>query len=378
MSDSSGRTDGQLRTPETSPPRAHHSDSWAPPGDEISLFDIWDALVRRQWLIAAVFVGVSVLAAGYAITRPDVYHYQTSLQIGHTIIETAERPQREPIAAPEAVMAKLEASLIPSALRSVLGLDEEQLAAGGDSTPNVEVHAPSKANILHLRIEGRAEKAAQYLEILRTAANSVVRDHAGVLDSERIYLTERRARLEGQRERVASQLQEVEARLDRLAAAHGTDKTFRALRIDGLQQRSGTLQDRLLGIEDDAAEVTDDLAALDEVADAFSGRLTPQSIDRQQDARNRLAAVGGGIRPTSVVAAPERSLTRAGTSGKLIVSLGLVLGAMLGVLSGLAAEFISAARQRRGGTGESKSVIVASRTADPPTNNNIEPSSGRE
>jgi len=56
--------------------------AWDPPDDEISLFDIWDALVRRRWLMLVVFVAVTALAAAFALSRPDVYRYEARLEIG--------------------------------------------------------------------------------------------------------------------------------------------------------------------------------------------------------------------------------------------------------------------------------------------------------
>lgn len=346
MSDSSGRADGTVRTAEEPPAHSQYAHGWTPSDDEISLFDIWDSLVRRKWLIAAVFLGINVFAAGYAMTRPDVYRYQVSVQIGHTSIETAKGTQREPIAGAVAVVARLKANLIPSALRKVFGLDEGHLPAGGNSIPNVQVDASADAGVVHLKIEGPDEKGKQYIETLRTAVNLLVRDHASVLQSERFRLTGLQARLSRKRERVATQVQQVNSRLERLVGIDGDNDAALALRVDGLQQRKGALQDRLLAIDANAEEVADHLATLDDISDVFAGD-SPRSIDRQQQARNRLAGIGSGIRPSVMASVPERSPMKAATSGTLILALGSVLGAMAGVFSGFFAEFVSAARRRQ-------------------------------
>ncbi|PSQ94270.1 MAG: hypothetical protein BRD57_00705, partial [Proteobacteria bacterium SW_6_67_9] len=109
----------------TPPPRA-----WETTDDEISLFDLWDALVRHRWLMLVVFLGVTALAAGFALSRPDVYRYATSIQIGQTVVVSEENPRREPIATPQATMAQLESSFIPNALRNVYDITREALATG--------------------------------------------------------------------------------------------------------------------------------------------------------------------------------------------------------------------------------------------------------
>lgn len=325
---------------------AYHPRGWPPPDDEISLFDIWDALVRRRWLIVAVFVGVSVLAAGYAFTRPDVYRYQASLQVGHTSHETAEGIQQTPIATPAGAVTELNATSVPQALREVLSLSEQELASGAVSVPEVQVESPSNTDIVQLTMEGPQRKAEQYRQILGESASHLINDHASALKAQKNRLTERQARLEQQEQRIASRIEDVQARMDRLTNADGAAASAVALRTDGLQQRLGTLQDRLLDIQSEREQVAADLATMGQYADAFTGSYTADTADRQQQARASLATVGSGIQPTSVIAAPSRSLTTVGTSGQLILALGMVLGGMLGVFSAFIAEFASAARRR--------------------------------
>ncbi|MEX1080975.1 MAG: Wzz/FepE/Etk N-terminal domain-containing protein [Halofilum sp. (in: g-proteobacteria)] len=319
---------------------------WDTPDDEISLFDIWDALVRRRWLILGVFALVTLLAAGYALTRPDVYRYQTTIQIGQMLLDTEDGTRREPISTSEATAAQLESNAIPDALRSVYDITPEELATGGVSVPNIQVDAPTEGNIVQLTIEGPRANQTRYLEILRTAAGALVQNEAGVLQTERIRLTNRRERLAREHERVQGELGGIQQRIDRLAASDGENAAV-TLRVDGLQQRAGSVHSRLLDIERDRAQAADALAVLEDNAAVFSRELTPETISQQRQSAQRIAAATGGIHPTRIIAAPpEASLTQAGTNGTLILALGAVLGGMLGVFSAFIAEFVSAARRR--------------------------------
>lgn len=331
---------------EADPDYAHYPRGWPPPDDEISLFDIWDALVRRRWLIIAVFVVVSVLAAGYAFTRPDVYRYRASLQIGYTSNETAEGIQQTPITTPAGAVTELNMAAVPQALREVLSLSEQELASGTVSVPQVQVESPSNTDIIHLTIEGSQDKAEQYRQILGEAASRLVNDHASALEAQRNSLNDRRDRFQQQEQRIASRIDDVEARIDRLTGTDGARASAIALRTDGLQQRLGSLQDRLLDIQSEREQVAADLATLDQYADAFTGSYTADSATRQREARVNLTAVGGGIQPTSIISAPNRSLTTVGNNSQLMLALGMVLGGMLGVFSAFVAEFVSAARRR--------------------------------
>lgn len=330
----------QLRTGK---PSSYPAD-WTAPDDEISLFDIWDALVRRRWLIASIFLVVTLLAAAYAFTRPDVYRYSTSVMIGHTTTESEQGAQREPIVSPAGAVAQLQSALVPRTLRNVLDIGSDELATGGVSIPNVQVESPDGTNIVHLRMQGSESESERNIEILRTAAGYLIAEHAAALESEQVSLTRRRDRLAKQQDRVQAQLEEVRGRLDQLASSAGAAEGPTALRIDRLEQRASALQDRLLGLESERDRVNDNLETLSNNADLFTADITSGMVARQQSARAGLAAMG--IRPTSVISAPERSLTQAGTSGSLILALGAVLGAMLSIFSAFGAEFVAAANRR--------------------------------
>jgi uncharacterized protein involved in exopolysaccharide biosynthesis len=319
--------------------------AWETTDDEISLFDIWDALVRRRWLMLVVFVVVTGLATAFALSRPDVYRYQTSIQIGYTVIDSEEGTRREPIATPQATTAQLESSFIPNALRNVYDITREALATGEAKAPGVQVDSPDNSRIVHLTMEGPTSKEERYRQVLNTAAGVLIRDQAGIVETARLRLSDRRERLAREREGVQSELDRIRTRIDELAATDGESAAV-ALRIDRLQQEAASLRTRLLEIERERARAAATLEVLKETAGAFTGELTADSVARQREAAQRIAAATDGLRPTRLIAAPEASLTPVGSSGRLIIALGAVLGAMGAVFLAFLAEFVAAARRR--------------------------------
>ncbi len=342
---------------------------WPPPDDEISLFDLWDSLVRRRWLILGVAAAVTALAAAYAMTRPDVYRYETSLRIGQMVVNAgvsqgkheAQEPgegqaQRAPIATPTMIKAQLDASIIPAAVRRVSGLNEGEVATGDTPIPDVEVTSPDGTEVVHLRIESPGQETSTYLEILRGAASQLVRVHAESLASERIRLEKQLERLDQREQRVTSQLEQTRSRIDRLANTDGTSESVVVLRIDRLEQRAAELQDRLLDIQAQRDLANDYLATINENADLFTGEMNPQTFAEQREAANQIVAISGGIRPTTVISPPERTLTQPGTSGAMILAMGMALGGMLAVFAAFFAEFIAAARRRHQPTGDAETI----------------------
>jgi chaperonin cofactor prefoldin len=297
---------------------------------------------------------VTVLAAAYALTRPDIYRYQASVRLGVMVMEGG--PQIEPIVSPAAAQAQLETGMIPAALRRVLDLDAEELAAGSASIPEVLVTVPHDANIIHVSTEGPEEKSARYLDILHAATAALVRDHADVLATERIRLTRQIERLDRAEEHVVSRLEDIRSQIERLAAIEGAAESTIALRIDGLQQRAGDLEDRLLEVQSERDQAHDYLSTIKEYENLFNGGMDMGNLAQQQEAGNRIAAMSGGIRPTAIISAPHRSLARTGTSATLIVALGVVLGGILGVFAGFIAEFVAAARRRNRPTDDTGAI----------------------
>ncbi|MDN5848230.1 MAG: Wzz/FepE/Etk N-terminal domain-containing protein [Nitrococcus sp.] len=298
------------------------------PDDEISLFDLWAVLVRRRWLMAAVFLIVLALTVAYTLLLPDVYTYSGSLEIGQII----EGNSLVPIETPEAVQAKLAQVYIPAVIRERM-----------DSAPanaHLEAAVIEGTTMVTLTAKAPAEQGTHYLTLIDAAAQQVIAEH-----QQRIALARETAEVTVRQleqtlsayQRLIDDLREQQAQVNRRAVEFGAP-----LKESGNRQSAG-------------------LVPLMQMWN-ISLRMLVQSLDEQlaellvawASVKEKLTALRlqlPAVEPTRMVAKPAPSLRQSGAGGLVTIALGAILGVMLAVFAAFGFEFVtranSAIRERR-------------------------------
>ena len=277
-----------------------HGHGYGPPmgpaDDEISLYDIWETLRRRRWLVLLGLAVTLVVAGGYAATQAT----QTPLYRVSALIEVGQVPGSDgalaPLEAPGTVVTRLERILIPAA--------RGQAAASAAGVP-----APAAS---------AAAGAAESAGAAGAAGISAASLSAEIIDSNG-GLIELSALVPATAIDATQEL--MESVITALTDEHATRL---AAREQWLQARIGELQARA-----DA-----------EAAGPASGFQAGQSLAAVQ-------ASQALIQPTRTIRAATASAIQEDSRLPLILTLGAVLGLMLGLFAAFIAEFLANARAYR-------------------------------
>ncbi|MBK1669486.1 hypothetical protein CKO28_15715 [Rhodovibrio sodomensis] len=362
--------------------------------DEISLFDIWNVLVRRRWVVLTVFVLVTAIAAAVALTRPTTYQLSQTIQVGEvdagSVFETTGRRADMPVGrqaasegvniyldaprdavdlnyfdTPETAATELHNLHIPAA-RSAFNADEGQEAA---LTASVSAQAVENTQLIRMTAEVPATRVGAYEELMSHAAERLVAAHeeAEKLTRRRFEnavtearnaaaairdrLAARRSALERvgiQRDLIKARIKDLEQVVERtqsarLKAIEGQPDVAQAMSMllvaNELRQAKGelnALRERLaVELPADKAELENEVASLERRLAVAEGEV------------EALQAGMAGFKGTRVVTSPQRSGGPTGTPWAVIVALGAILGGVAGVLAAFFAEFVSAARVHR-------------------------------
>ncbi len=82
--------------------------------DEISLYELWNILVRRRWLIGAVFVLALVGATFFAVTRTPTYMMDAVVEIGE--MPSLDGGSLQSIESPASFVSRLNEVIIPAVI----------------------------------------------------------------------------------------------------------------------------------------------------------------------------------------------------------------------------------------------------------------------
>ena len=263
-----------------------------PADDEISLYEIWEILWRRRWLVLLGLVATLVVAGGYAATQAT----QTPLYRVSALIEVGQVPGSDgalaPLEAPGTVVTRLERILIPAAVEGAGGIGAAESAGAAEAAESVEAAGAAGASAASLSAEV-IDSNGGLIELSALVPATAIDPTRALMESVITALTDQHA--------------------TRLAA-----------REQWVQARIGEIQARA-----DA-----------EAADSVSGVEARQSLAAMQ-ANQALA------QPTRTVRAPAASASPEDSRLPLTFALGAVLGLMLGVFAAFIAEFLANARAYR-------------------------------
>ena len=124
---------------------------------EINLIDYIKIILKRKFLIFAVFLIFIIITGVVTSSLPKPYEIDTSLEVGNVITETTEIT----IAAlenPEQLVQKIKGDVYGILARNELNISERDY-------PEIEVNNPEKTNLIILKIKStEVQKAKSILE----------------------------------------------------------------------------------------------------------------------------------------------------------------------------------------------------------------------
>jgi len=343
-------------------PQRRRDDQWptppGPPDDEISLFDLWLVMMRRRLLMAAIFLAVSGGGLVFALMQGDVYEYSATLAIGQTLKPGggSDGLTLAPVQKPAGVVAEIQSVHAPAAVRDVVGQ-----AQSGEYIPEVNVSSPEGSDSVVLSGETATANADTLKRTMQGIAQRQAAAHESRIQDAQRTLEQKIASTENELEQLQARKETLSQRLDDLLAREKelqqrrqeVDSELERLREQRDQRASGSANIGLMSLNGQIASVRSELNRIDDqlnqqIPEARrEGRLerieVRSEIDLAKTALSQSKARLNQLEPTRLSSEPQRSLKPSGTSGKLILALSIVLGAMLAVFGAFVWEFVTRA-----------------------------------
>ena len=310
-------------------PETYHGDG-SP--DEISLVDLAKVLWHRRWWMVSIAVGTVMLALLFALSKEHEYRYTTTLRIGEVNIDKR-------VSNAEEVGETLERQLLPSLRRSFADRHGLQRLPFG-----LEIEAGQAGGLVAFVSDSVVENEGVVKAFHSELASMLVARHSEMLD---IISSQTERRLEHLYTRLAFHEQRLEE-LSLLASAVAAldleeSAALGAGRDPDPERRSerGEPGGRVVSSGQDPT-LTSLMSRL-QVSDLMNQYETSRSDLMREIENTELQR--DWITPTHVVVESLRSESPVGTGRSLILALGLVLGAMLGLFGAFLAEFGAQVRE---------------------------------
>jgi len=315
--------------PDPSQLPATRQDDWpAPAADEISLFDLWEVLLRRRGLLALVFGACVGLALLYGLARPEAFQYSAAVSAGRVPGDGGFAP----VQSAQALRVEAEEAHIPAVLRS------EQVPEELRGQTTITASLPDSGDLVVLRAEGPAARSELYLGLLQAVAERLAGAYREPFEAASTGLHERIRELEQAREIELARASEAGARLQAIEARQ---EALQGQIIDLRERLEAAPQAPALQQALNRALELRDLVLPERFRQAQAERYqaeraAAQALREIQTSRSQLSA----LRPVGLLDPPSRSLRPAGPGLAVILALGAVLGAMLAVFAAFGAEFV--------------------------------------
>jgi hypothetical protein len=139
--------------------------------DQFSLADLVASLWRQKFLILAIVLLSGVIGATFALVRSPVHEYTTTIEIGSQLVDD----QLRPIEPPQNVVAKLEHTFIPEAIRTY----QAEMQADGEAVHRlrVQVFSPRDTDLVVLSSHGPLALADYYIPLHERVLDRLIEDH---------------------------------------------------------------------------------------------------------------------------------------------------------------------------------------------------------
>lgn len=160
--------------------------------EEIDLMDYVKVLLKRKWLILAVFLGAAIVVGIYSFILPKIYKIDTALEVGRVAGIMVEDPAQ--------VVEKLKGDVYGIFVREKLEIPEEKY-------PKIKTENPKETNLITLVIE--SAKPPESKNILEEINNLILEEHQEKIKVKKELIEMNIKTVEGQIEIIKSNIEKV-------------------------------------------------------------------------------------------------------------------------------------------------------------------------
>jgi len=314
--------------------------------EEIDLMDYVKVILKRKWLILAVFFGAAIVAGVFSFLMPKVYKIDTSLEVGQIAGEAVEVPGQ--------VVEKIKSDVYGIFVREKLQIPEEKY-------PKIKIENPKDTNLITLVIE--SAKPPESKNILEAINNLILAEHQEKIKTKKeligqdIKTTEDKIKLvESDIEKTKNKIEPINEdikRIENKIANAEEEKENLEAKVDALQKVLPYQQDP--GTQFALFDTKEKLAnKKQEIENLY---LTINSLKRSKEDLgvqinslntnieslnaqiNALKASLDEIKPTQVIKSPTVSEKPVKPNKKLNIAIAGILGLFVGVFLAFSQEW---------------------------------------
>ena len=314
--------------------------------EEIDLMDYVKVILKRKWLILAVFFGAAIVAGVFSFLMPKVYKIDTSLEVGQIAGEAVEVPGQ--------VVEKIKSDVYGIFVREKLQIPEEKY-------PKIKIENPKDTNLITLVIE--SAKPPESKNILEAINNLIIAEHQEKIKTKKeligqdIKTTEEKIKLvESDIEKTKNKIQPINEdikRIENKIANAEEEKENLEAKVDALQkvlpyqQDPGTqfalfdTKEKLANKKQEIENLYLTINSLKRSKEDLDVQINSikTSIESLNAQINALKASLDEIKPTQVIKSPTVSEKPVKPNKKLNIIIAGILGLFVGVFLAFSQEW---------------------------------------
>ncbi len=145
--------------------------------DDISLIDLWLVLTKHKKILMSIVFAAMLLGVFYAMSKPTLYNYSATLQIGAMMVSDGGKQHFESIESPENALSKLTESYIPSVQYAYLKENPSL-----KKYPDISARIPKNSSLIILESKGVEEDSDIHLDVIRRIIERLRKDHKLSID----------------------------------------------------------------------------------------------------------------------------------------------------------------------------------------------------
>ena len=314
--------------------------------EEIDLMDYVKVILKRKWLILAVFFGAAIAAGVFSFLMPKVYKIDTSLEVGQIAGEAVEVPGQ--------VVEKIKSDVYGIFVREKLQIPEEKY-------PKIKIENPKDTNLITLVIE--SAKPPESKNILEAINNLILAEHQEKIKTKKeligqdIKTTEDKIKLaESDIEKTKNKIEPINEdikRIENKIANAEEEKENLEAKVDALQkvlpyqQDPGTqfalfdTKEKLANKKQEIENLYLTINSLKRSKEDLDVQINSikTSIESLNAQINALKASLDEIKPTQVIKSPTVSEKPVKPNKKLNIIIAGILGLFVGVFLAFSQEW---------------------------------------
>ena len=324
--------------------------------DEISLIDLWLVLARRKWVILLVMLASVLLALFYALSKPDVYRYFASIEIG----VMTHGDKRDFLEQPQSVLAKLEKSYIPEVLSQY---DAE------DTAYEIEASLDQGTHIITVQGKAVEDEAALYQKMITEIIGKIYQDHQRIselhkkeidlaksrtqnqltgLKDDAVLLQSQEKRIDEKEQLLKQRIADIKRSLERAEetrqqAAKNVTTEGKALALLMMDNDIRSQADRLASLEEELS------ISIDNQREVIANQILKNKRKQTEtlDQLGKLDIQQANLLETRALSSPMQSLKSVGKNKKLILAVALFAGLFMGIFAAFFIEFLGKVREQQ-------------------------------